>query len=115
MHRTVLIGVALVLHSTVASAQSRTDEATPEAASSSSAAQVLYKGLVGNLLEAVPLETRERVQAQRLSSMVTSPLSARSLAMALGIASPPLMVIGLIWGLWSANQIGSTDAVDVRA
>jgi hypothetical protein len=115
VHRVLLISLTLVLNSTMASAQSRTDEAPPETASSSSAGQVLYKGLVGNLLEAVPLETQDRVQLQRLSSMLSSPLSARSLAVALGIASPPLMVVGLIWGLWSANQINPTGAVAARA
>ena len=84
-------------------------EETPEpaAASVSQTAQVIYKGVVGNLLEAAPLETEQRVQLQRMNAVLSNPLSARTLAVVLGIANPPLMIAGLIWGIWSASQIGS--------
>ncbi len=79
----------------------------PGPASVSQAAQVIYKGVVGNLLEAAPLESEQRVQLQRMNAVLSNPLSARTLAVALGIANPPLMIAGLIWGLWSASQISS--------
>jgi hypothetical protein len=79
---------------------------------SSSAAQVMYKGVVGNVLDAMPLDSDNRVQLQRLNAVVSSPLGARSLALALGIASPPLTVIGVIWGLWSASKIQAEKRAD---
>ncbi|HET7158129.1 MAG TPA: hypothetical protein VFI62_03980 [Burkholderiales bacterium] len=79
----------------------------PSAASVSQTAQVIYKGVVGNLLEAAPLESEQRVQLQRMNALLSNPLSARTVAIALGIANPPLMIAGLIWGIWSASQIAS--------
>jgi hypothetical protein len=72
---------------------------------SSSAAQVVYKGVVGNLLDNVPIEPESRATLQRVNALVSSPFGARSLALALGIASPPLIIIGVLWGLWSAANI----------
>jgi hypothetical protein len=72
--------------------------------------EVIAKGVVGNLLDVVPLPAEERAQLQRLNAVVGSPLSARTVAMALGMSSPPLMIVGLIWGLWSATQINSKDS-----
>jgi hypothetical protein len=95
-------------------AQSQGDETAPETGPST-AAQTVYKGVVGNLLDAVPLDPENRVQLQRFSAVVSSPLSGHSLAITLGIAAPPLMVIGLLWGLWSANQIQPADTVADRS
>jgi hypothetical protein len=75
--------------------------------------QVIYKGVVGNLLEAVPLEPDDRVQLQRTSAVVSNTMSGRSLALLLGIANPVLMIVGLVWGAWSASQIRSNAAVQV--
>jgi hypothetical protein len=69
------------------------------------AAEVLAKGVLGNLLEVIPLESDDRAQLQRFNAVVGSPFTARTLAVALGISNPPLMIVGLIWGLWSATQI----------
>jgi hypothetical protein len=112
VRRGILIAtLSLGIHATVASAESGADQPATRGEAATSAAQTLYKGVVGTLLEAAPLEAEDRVRLQRFSSMLSSPLSARSLAMALGIASPPLMVLGLLWGLWSANQIAAPQAV----
>jgi hypothetical protein len=78
----------------------------------SSAAQAIYKGVVGNILDAMPLDSDNRVQLQRLNAVVSSPLGGRSLALALGITSPPLTVIGVIWGLWSASKIQAEKRAD---
>ena len=72
--------------------------------------QTIYKGVVGNLLEEVPIDPEERVQLQRGSAVLSNTFSGRSLAVLLGIASPPLMIGGLLWGLWSASQIGASPA-----
>ena len=110
----VALSVVLALQTTGASAQSQANEAPPEP-SAPSPAQALYKGVVGNLLEAVPIDPESRVQLQRFSAVVGSPLSGHSLAITLGIAAPPLMILGFIWGLWSANQIQPADAIADRS
>jgi hypothetical protein len=69
--------------------------------------QVIYKGVVGNLLEAVPLDPEQRVELQRTNAVVSNPLSARSFALLLGIANPVVMLGGLLWGIWAASQIES--------
>lgn len=67
--------------------------------------QVIYKGLVGNLLEAVPIDPEQRVQLQRTNAVVSNIASARSLTVLLGLTNPLLMIGGLVWGIWSASQI----------
>ena len=67
--------------------------------------QLIYKGLVGNLLETLPLDPDKRVELQRANAVVSSPLSGRSLALLLGISSPIFIIGGLIWGLWAATNI----------
>jgi hypothetical protein len=67
--------------------------------------QVIYRGVVGNILEAVPLPPEQRVQLQRGNAILGSAFTGRSLAVLLGLASPVLMIGGLIWGIWSAANI----------
>jgi len=69
--------------------------------------QALYKGFVGNLLEEVPIEPEHRVTLQRGNAVVGNAMSGRSLATFIGFASPPLMIAGLLWGLWAAMHIGT--------
>jgi hypothetical protein len=107
--RIVATTLSFALCATTASAQSASQTSAEPGASSP--AQALYKGVLGNLLEAVPLPAADRTELQRLTSAVSSPFSARSLALALGLASPPLMVIGLVWGLWSASQIRQSGTI----
>ena len=80
--------------------------------------QVIYKGVVGNLLEAVPLDPVKRVELQRTNAVISNPLSARSIALLLGITNPVVMIGGLVWGLWAASRIEapapeSADRADV--
>jgi hypothetical protein len=104
-----LIGLALMLGATQAAAASPPDAASA-ATSQGPNAQTLYKGVVGTLLDAVPLEPAERVTLQRANAVLSSPLTARSVAVALGLANPPLMLLGAVWGLWSASKIQPTLA-----
>lgn len=67
--------------------------------------QALYKGVVGTLLEAVPMDADARVELQRTNAVVSAPFSARSLALLLGITNPVVMIGGLVWGIWAASQI----------
>lgn len=69
--------------------------------------QVIYKGVVGNLLDEMPIDTAKRVDLQRTSAVVSNALSGRSLAVMLGVASPILMVAGLLWGVFAASQINA--------
>jgi hypothetical protein len=80
-------------------------EPAAEPAAAPSIDQVIYKGVVGNLLEAVPLDPEQRVQLQRGNAILNNAFTGRSVALLLGIASPPLMIVGLIWGIWSAVNI----------
>jgi hypothetical protein len=67
--------------------------------------QIIYKGVVGNLLEAVPLDADQRVDLQRTNAVISNPLSARSFALLLGVTNPVVMLGGLIWGIWAASRI----------
>jgi hypothetical protein len=107
------LSIVFTLHTSAVSAQARGEEPAPDG-TASPPAQALYKGVVGNLLEAVPIDPESRVQLQRFSAVVGNPLSGHSLAVTLGIASPPLMILGLLWGLWSAKQIQPADALADR-
>jgi hypothetical protein len=77
---------------------------------SQGADQALYKGVVGNMLEAVPMDAEQRVVLQRANAVVGSPFSVRSLALLVGITNPVVMVGGLLWGLWAASRIESPKA-----
>jgi hypothetical protein len=97
--------IARALPSEATTPAEHAEAAPAERAPPSSVDQVIYKGLVGNLLEAVPLDPEQRVQLQRGNAIINNAFTGRSLAMLLGIASPPLMIAGLIWGIWSAFNI----------
>jgi hypothetical protein len=101
--RSLLCGV-MMLQAAAVSSQPPAAEPSRDTPSASTEQRV-YRGVVGNLLESVPIDPAQRVQLQRANAVVSSPLSGRSLALALGIANPPLMIIGLVWGLWSASHI----------
>jgi hypothetical protein len=75
--------------------------------------QVIYKGLVGTVLDAVPMDPVQRANLQRTNAVISGPLSARSLAALAGIANPALMIVGLIWGMWSASNI-NPEAADSK-
>ena len=97
------------------------DETSRDEAQSTDAAplaqrpdQILYKGVVGNLLEAVPMDPAQRVELQRGNAVISAPLSARSLALLLGITNPVVLVGGLIWGIWAASRI-EAPAVHAKA
>ena len=85
-------------------------DAPAERSSAPAMDQLIYKGVIGNILEALPLEPDDRVQLQRGNSVVTNTFTGRSLGLLLGLASPILMVSGFVWGLWSAANIKSPAA-----
>ena len=73
--------------------------------------QALYKGVVGNLLEAVPMDAEQRVDLQRANAVVGTPFSVRALALRVGISTPVVMIGGLRWGCWAASQIETPKRV----
>ena len=88
------------------------DDAVPaERAVPQKAEQALYKGVVGNLLEAVPMDADKRVELQRVNAVVSNPFSVRSLALLVGISNPVVMIGGLLWGFWAASQIETPKRV----
>lgn len=67
--------------------------------------QILYKGLVGNALDVIPMDPSQRLSLQRTNAVVSNTLSGRSLAMLAGMTNPVLLIGGLVWGIWSASNI----------
>lgn len=69
--------------------------------------QVLYKGLVGNALDAVPMDPAQRVNLQRTSAVVSNTLSGRSLTVLAKLTNPAILIGSIAWGLWAAANINS--------
>ena len=58
---------------------------------------VIYKGLAGKALDAVPMDPDERIVLQRTSAVVSGTLTGRSLAAWAGLTNPILIIAGLAW------------------
>ena len=102
----IAAGLALIFAATAQAQDVEPFSPAPAPSASAPAVdQVIYKGVVGNLLEAVPLNPEKRVQLQRTNAVVSNLANARTLAIALGVTNPVLLIGGLVWGLWSASQI----------
>lgn len=71
---------------------------------------VLYKGLVGKALDAVPMDPDERVALQRTSAVASGTLTGRSLSIWAGLTNPFFLIVGLAWGLFSASNINAAEA-----
>lgn len=104
-YRCIAVGLSLL---TAASAYG--EETAPSAFKGQPISQTVYKGVIGTLLEEVPIEPEKRVDLQRGSTVISSTLSGRSLAIMLGVANPVLMAVGLAWGLFAASKIASARA-----
>ncbi len=72
--------------------------------------QVVYKGLVGNVLDAVPMDPSDRLGLQRTNALVSNTLLGRSLSVLAGLSNPVLLLGGFAWGLWSASNIRLAEA-----
>lgn len=72
---------------------------------------VLYKGLVGKALDAVPMDPEERVALQRTGAVVSGTLTGRSISVWAGLSHPILLIAGLAWGLFSASNIRAPEAI----
>lgn len=75
--------------------------------------QTIYKGLIGNMLDTLPMDPAKRVDLQRTTAVVSNTFSGRSLSVLMGLSNPLLMIGGLVWGLWAASNIHPV-AVDTK-
>jgi hypothetical protein len=101
----LLASLAIVAPSSLAQHADLDNDTDEQPAAAERTDQVIYKGVVGNLLDAVPMDPEERVKLQRGHAVVSAPFSARSIALLLGVANPAVMIGGLIWGIWAAAHI----------
>jgi len=71
---------------------------------------IMYKGVVGKVLDAMPLEPATRTALQQTNSVVSGTLTVRSLGALAGFGGPLLTIAGLIWGIFSSRQIDPAAA-----
>jgi hypothetical protein len=88
-----------------ASAEGDSGSPAAESVSAKGFDQMLYKGLVGNALDVIPMDPSQRLSLQRTNAIVSNTLSGRSLALLAGLSNPVLLIGGLVWGIWSASNI----------
>ena len=74
--------------------------------STASISDIIYKGVVGKMLDSAPLENSTRTTLQQANSVVGNSFAGRTLATLTGVGGPILTVAGLLWGLFSAQKIG---------
>jgi hypothetical protein len=72
--------------------------------------QAVYKGLIGNVLDAIPMNPSERLDLQRTNAVVSNTLFGRSLTGVVGLGNPVFLLGGLIWGVWAASNIKPAEA-----
>jgi len=104
----LLLGFALP-----ASAQDLARAPAVTLASSQAIDQTVYKGLIGNVLDAIPMDPSGRLGLQRTNAVLSNTLFGRSLAVLAGLSNPVLLVGGFVWGIWAASNITPVDA-DLR-
>jgi hypothetical protein len=109
----------LLAFAAAASAKDNPDSGAVASASSQGLDQAVYKGLVGNVLDAIPMDAAKRVDLQRTNAVVSNTLSGRSLAALVGLSNPILLIGGFVWGVWAASnikpeEVGLKLTADVR-
>jgi hypothetical protein len=67
--------------------------------------QAVYKGVLGSVLDGVPMDAATRVGLQRTNAVLGNTLTGRSLAALAGMSNPLLLVGGFVWGVWAASNI----------
>ena len=110
---TFFAGFLLLALAASASAEDVPDSRAIPNASPQALDQIIYKGFVGNVLDAVPMDPLKRVNLQRTNAVISNTLSARSLAVLVGLSNPALLVGGLLWGMWAASNI-NPEAADMK-
>jgi hypothetical protein len=102
----------LLLLALAAPAAARDDPGTPGASDvpPQGFEQFVYKGLVGNALDAIPMDPSKRLDLQRTNAVVGNTLMGRSLAVFVGLSNPVLLLGGFVWGVWAAANIKPANA-----
>ena len=77
--------------------------------------QVIYRGVVGNVLETVPLDPERRIELQRANAVVSNTLSGRTLAILLGLTTPVFIIGGLAWGVFAASRIRPAEQMQAAS
>jgi hypothetical protein len=72
--------------------------------------QAVYKGVIGNVLETIPMDPSDRLDLQRTNAVVSNTLLGRTLTTLAGLSNPVLLVGGFAWGMWAASNIKQTKA-----
>jgi hypothetical protein len=72
--------------------------------------QAVYKGLVGNVLDAIPMDPSGRLSLQRTNAVVSNTLFGRTLTVLAGLSNPVLLLGGFVWGIWAASNIEPVEA-----
>jgi len=109
-------GFLLVMFTTTVFAEDRLSSQAIPTSRSQEFDQILYKGLVGNVLDALPMDPTHRLNLQRTNAVVSNTLSGHSLTMLTKLANPALLIGGIVWGLWAASNIKApAAAAAVRA
>lgn len=103
----------LLALATSASAQDDTGLGTSAGALAQEFDQVFYKGLVGNVLDTIPMDPAGRLDLQRTNAVVSNTLFGRSLAILAGLSNPILVLGGFFWGVWAASSIKPADAAPI--
>jgi len=110
---TFFAGFLLLALAVSAAAEDIADSRAVPNASAQAVDQAIYKGFVGNILDAVPMDPLKRVNLQRTNAVVSNTFSARSLGALVGLTNPVLLVGGLLWGTWAATNI-NPEATDMK-
>jgi hypothetical protein len=100
-----ILPLLLLACASAASAKDDPDSRALASVSSQGFDQIVYKGLVGNVLDAIPMDPAKRVDLQRTNAVLSSTLSGRSLALLAGLSNPVLLIGGFVWGVWAASNI----------
>lgn len=68
---------------------------------------VVYKGVVGKVLDAVPMDAEGRVALQKTGAVVSGAFTGRSISIwaGLSLSNPILLIAGIAWGVYSATHI----------
>jgi len=107
---TLLFVCLLLACATSAAAEDNPDSRAVPGVSPRGLEQTIYKGIVGNVLDAIPMDPSKRVNLQRTNAIISNTVSGRSLAALAGLSNPVLLIAGLAWGVWAASNIKAEEA-----
>ena len=102
--------MAIIRNAVIAACLLTTLAASAQEAARPAVPDVVYKGLIGKALDAVPMDPDKRVVLQRTNAVVSNTVTARSLAVWAGLANPVMLVAGVAWGIYAAVNIKSPEA-----